>query len=203
MESNDFFVVGLGASAGGQQSLREFFQHLPEKPGAAFVVVTHLLRDHFSILDRIISRSTRMDVIRMTGIDKIQANCVYVMPENVKVQIDRGYLVLQPRSEDEILNKTIDHFFHSLGRGQGEKAVAIVFSGMGSDGLEGVQTIHEHGGMVLVQDPRSTDFKGMPESIIDRDNPDVVLPPAQLAVSLMSRIYEKQSVLRSSSFGDI
>ena len=196
MESREFFVVGLGASAGGQQSLREFFQHLPEQPGAAFVVVTHLLRDHFSILDQLISKSTRMNVIRLTGIDEIQPNHVYVMPENVKVQVQQGYLVLQPRLKDEILNKTIDHFFHSLGRDQREKAVAIVFSGMGSDGLEGVQTIHKNGGMVLVQDPRSTDFKGMPESITSRDSPDVVLPPAQLAAGLMSRIHEKQSVVR-------
>jgi two-component system, chemotaxis family, protein-glutamate methylesterase/glutaminase len=197
MKRNGFYIVGLGASAGGHQSLSEFFQHLPEEPGAAFVVVTHLLRDHFSILDRIISKHTRMTVVRMNGADIIRPNHVYVMPENVKVHVKNGTLFLTPREADEVLNKAIDLFFQSLGKDQRDKAIGIVFSGMGSDGFEGVQTIHQHGGMVLVQDPRSTDFKGMPETIINRDNPDVVLPPADLASELISLIHEKQSVARS------
>ena len=192
MDLNQFFVVGLGASAGGHQSLKDFFQHLPEHPGAAFVVVTHLLRSHYSVLDRIISKYTRMTVIRMSGIDTIRPNHVYVMPENVKVQVQKGKLVLQPRPPDEVLNKTIDFFFESLGNDLQNRAVAIVFSGMGSDGFEGIQTIHKHGGLVLVQDPRSTNFKGMPETVINGNSPDVVLPPSELASSLMSVISEKK-----------
>ena len=181
MGMNDFYVVGLGASAGGHEALKEFFLNLPEQPGAAFVVVTHLLRTHSSILDRMILKYTKMTVVRLTGVDIIRPNHVYVMPENVKLEMKNGRLILQPRPVDEVLNRTIDHFFESLGKDQREKSMAIVFSGMGTDGFEGVQAIHKYGGTVLVQDPRSTHFRGMPETVIHQDSPDVILPPAKLA----------------------
>lgn len=189
-----FHLVSLGASAGGHHALREFFENLPHPPGMSFVVVTHLRRDHFSILDRIISRFTKMSVVRITGGEIIKVNHVYVMPENVNVQVRRGILFLRPRDEDRKVHKPIDVFFHSLAEDRREKAVGIIFSGMGNDGFEGVQAIHHYGGMVLVQDPRSTEFKSMPESIIKNDSPDVILPPAQLADRLMLLISEKGSV---------
>lgn len=193
MEMQDFYLVGLGASAGGHQSLREFFENMPDQPGMSFVV-THLRRDHISILDQIISRYTRMAVVRMKGGDVIRVNHVYVMLENAQAEVKDGILVLKPRGVGDRLHKPIDIFFHSLARDRREKAVGIVFSGMGSDGFEGVQAIHENGGTVLVQDPRSTEFSSMPETIVKRDNPDVILPPAQLARELMLMLSERQSV---------
>jgi two-component system, chemotaxis family, protein-glutamate methylesterase/glutaminase len=192
MRENSFYVVGIGASAGGQHALKEFFLNLPTSPGIAFVVVTHLLRDYRSILDTILSRFTSMHVVRMKGGDIIRPNTVYVMPENVKVYVKNGSLILKPREQDYLINKTIDEFFHSLGEDQKDKAVAIVFSGMGTDGIEGVKTIHEFGGTVLVQDPASTTFKSMPDTIIKEDHPDRVLPPAELAHNLIRIISEKE-----------
>lgn len=194
MENKNFFIAALGASAGGHQALKEFFEHLPEPNGVAFVVVTHLLRGHFSILDQILSRYTDMPVQRMTGFDEIRPNQVYVMPENVKAYIKNGNLILEPREKDEIRNNTIDLFFHSLGEDQQENAIAIIFAGMGSDGLKGVQTIHDCGGTVLVQDPKSTPFKSMPDSIIREDNPDIVMTPAGLAANLLKIISLKKAV---------
>jgi chemotaxis response regulator CheB len=195
MQLKEFYVVGLGASAGGHQSLKEFFLNLPEQPGAAFVVVTHLLRNHFSILDQMISKFTGMRVVRIAGGEQILPNHVYVMPEKVKVEIRSNRFILRSRLSEEVVNKTIDTFFHSLGKEMGRRAVGIVFSGMGSDGYEGVQTIHKHGGIVLVQDPHSAEFKGMPETIINRNSPDAVLPPSELASGLMSLILESKSAL--------
>lgn len=193
----DFYVVGIGASAGGHDALKEFFSHIPPDTGMAFVVVTHLLRSHKSILPRILSRFTSMPVLRMKGVDMITPNTVFVLPENATADVKKGMLIIKPRSEGEIINKTIDEFFHALGEELQEKAVAIVFSGMGTDGSEGVQTIHEHGGIVLVQEPNSTAFKSMPDAVIERDHPDEILPPVQLAKNLLKIIAEKkQKVLK-------
>lgn len=65
MENHTFFVVGIGASAGGQDALKVFFENLPNDLPAAFVVVTHLFRGHKSQLDKIISGHTRMPVQRI------------------------------------------------------------------------------------------------------------------------------------------
>ena len=197
--SNDFYVVGIGASAGGHDALKDFFSHMPPDTGMAFVVVTHLLRTHKSILPRILSRFTAMPVLRMKGVDMLKPNTVFVLPENASADVKNGMLLLKPRKDDEIINKTIDEFFHALAEDQQEKAIAIVFSGMGTDGADGVQTIHAHGGIVLVQEPGSTAFKSMPDAAIRSDHPDEILPPAQLAENLLKIISEKRQQVYKES----
>jgi two-component system, chemotaxis family, protein-glutamate methylesterase/glutaminase len=193
MEKSEFYVVGLGASAGGYQALKEFFCNIPDNPNIAFVVVTHLLRGHKSILDKILSKFTSLKVVRMKGLDIVRPNTVYVLPEDQKVYMRNGALILKPRNENEIVNKTIDEFFHTLAEDQKEKAVAIILSGMGTDGSSGVESIHEFGGLVLVQEPYSTQFKSMPNAIINRDHPDQVLPPKELARNLIEIIEAKKN----------
>jgi two-component system, chemotaxis family, protein-glutamate methylesterase/glutaminase len=191
MGKQSFYVAGLGASAGGHQALKEFFQHIPNDPGIAFCVVTHLLRAHNSILDKILSRYTSLKVCRMQHLQPVKPNHVYVMPEGVKAYIHEGFLVLRPRHIDEKVNKTVDEFFYSLAEDQGNKAIGIVFSGMGDDGADGAQVIHDHGGTVLVQEPDSTPFKSMPESVIKRDHPEKILSPSMLAKNLVAHIAQK------------
>jgi two-component system CheB/CheR fusion protein len=188
----DFFIAGIGASAGGHDALKQFFDNLPPNPGVAFCVITHLIRDHKSILDKIISRHTDLKVVRMKGADVVKPNHIYVMPENAKAYIKNGSVYLRERTATEVINKTVDEFLYSLAEDQKERAIAIIFSGMGDDGSRGVDVIHEFGGIVLVQDPQSTAFKSMPEHAIKRDDPDQILPPALLARTLMDQIRVKQ-----------
>jgi chemotaxis response regulator CheB len=198
MQKGSFYIAGLGASAGGQAALEEFFEQMPPDTGVAFVVVTHLLRGHRSILDKILQRSSALPVQRMKGYDIVQPDRVYVLPEDAKVYIKNGCLILKPRGEEENGNKTIDLFFHSLAEDQREKAIGIVFSGMGTDGSKGVQTIHEFGGKVFVQEPHSTLFSSMPDAAIRRDSPDKILKPACLADYLVEAVKADKVSIRQS-----
>lgn len=184
MENGDFYIAGIGASAGGHDALREFFGNFTYSDNVSFVVVTHLLRDHISILDKIISRFTGMLVTRIGDNERVKPGRVYVMPENVEVRIVDGRLFLDPRDQNSNMNRTIDKFFKSLAIDQRDKAIAIIFSGMGSDGAQGVFDVHANGGIVLVQEPRSTEFKSMPAEAIRSDHPEKILPPAELARAL-------------------
>jgi two-component system CheB/CheR fusion protein len=76
----DFPVVGIGASAGGLQAVKSFFQHMPYDSGMAFVVILHLSPDHHSIVDRIIQEVTAMPVLQVTETTDIKKNTVYVIP---------------------------------------------------------------------------------------------------------------------------
>ncbi len=197
MAIRNFFVAGIGASAGGQEALKEFFSNLPLRPNIAFCVITHLLREHESVLDRILSKFTNLKVKRMKGMDIVEPSVVYVMPAGVKAYIKEGCIILKERPGEERINKTVDEFFYSLAEDQRERAIGIVFSGMGDDGARGVQLIHEFGGTVLVQEPHSTAFKSMPENAIKRDHPDQILPPAMLARNLMTYVSQKNVELRN------
>ena len=134
----------------------------------------------------------------MKGSDLIKPNRIYVMPEGVKAYVRDRYIYLKPRQQHEVINKTVDEFFISLAEDQRDRAIGIIFSGMGEDGTRGVQAIHEKGGIVLIQDPDSTPFKSMPENAILRDHPDQVLSPALLAKTILQEISRKKFELNNS-----
>ena len=80
----------------------------------------------------------------------------------------------------------IDFFFRSLAQDQHERAICIVLSGTGSDGTQGVRAIKGEGGMVMAQNPESTEYDGMPRSAIATGLVDYVLPPAEMPAQLIA-----------------
>src|SRR5262245_32449804 len=114
MKNAPHYIVGIGASAGGHQALKELFENIPPGLPAAFVVVTHLIRDRRSMLAEIMANYVVMPVERIHGIVVPEAGQVYVMPENVLLEIRQGILYLTPRPEDYVWNQAINVFFASL-----------------------------------------------------------------------------------------
>ena len=182
--SSTFYVVGLGASAGGLEALRGFFAAVPGKSGAAFVVVQHLAPDHRSQMVELLATHTRASVHQIEDGVAVEPDNVYVIPPGKCVKIFGGKLHLFD-PEKKAPHLPIDQFFRSLAEDCGERAIAISLSGTGSDGTLGVRAIKEAGGMVMVQDEESAKFSGMPDSAGATGLADYVLPPAEMAQKLM------------------
>lgn len=194
------YIVGIGASAGGHSALKEFFRDIPPGLPAAFVVVTHLLRDHHSMLTEIMANYVVMPVERIRGIVVPEAGRVYVMPENVLLEIRQGILYLTPRPDDYAWNQAINVFFTSLAHDQRDRALGVILSGMGSDGAAGALMLYRHGGDVLVQEPTSAQFDSMPRAAIRVDHPDFVLPPRELGQRLAAMLQLDDGLLPSHKF---
>jgi two-component system CheB/CheR fusion protein len=186
--SKPFYIVGIGASAGGYEAIWKFFSHIPANPGMAFIVVQHLNRDHPSVAHKLLANHTPLPIYRARHGQVVAVNSIYQLPENKLMTIAQGRLLLRERAPEEIINWAVDIFFHSLAEDQKEKAIGIILSGMGSDGAAGAQAIHQQGGLVLVQEPASTPYQSMPRMAIYQDNPDLILPPAQLAQALVELV---------------
>lgn len=176
-------VVAVGASAGGLEALQEFFGNVPAGLGASFVVVQHLSPDHLSMMDELLSRHTIMPVHAVTDGDRLEPDHVYLIPpaHNLICEGERLRLKDQPERGLGVLNLAIDMFFASLAQAAGVHATAVVLSGTGSDGAAGISKIGEGGGIVLVQDPSTAKFDGMPISAIQTGLADVIGSPSQLA----------------------
>ena len=184
MNEDGFYVVGIGASAGGLRALEEFFDHMPSDSGAAFIVIQHLSPDFKSLMKELLSRRTRMDVHRVKEGMAIAPNNVYLIPPGKNLRVKEGKLHLsaqQSRKVHGAISFPINIFFNSLADNYAEQAVGIVLSGTGSDGTQGLQAIKDRGGTVLVQDPNTAEFNGMPQSAIATGTVDRVLPLAELA----------------------
>ena len=180
-------IVGIGASAGGLAAFEAFFSGMPANslPGMAFVLVQHLAPDHKSILTSLVSRCTRMQVFEVVDGMAVLPNCVYIIPPNRDMAFLNGTLQLLEPAAPRGQRLPINFFFRSLAQDQHEHAIAIVLSGTGSDGTMGIREIKAGGGMVMAQNPDSTEYDGMPRNAIATNLVDYVLPPAEMPAQLI------------------
>ncbi|HEY9865251.1 MAG TPA: chemotaxis protein CheB [Candidatus Obscuribacterales bacterium] len=182
-----FFVVAMGASAGGLQPLEEFFTHLPNNPGAAFVVLQHLSPDFPSLMPELIQRRTSMEVQSIKDGMQLKPNCIYVLPPRHTLRLEKDCLRLEQHLAERV-NYPINIFFKSLATEWGEKVIGILLSGTGNDGTEGLQIISQKGGVTLVQSPETAQFTSMPSSVIPCDCLDGILSPQDLAQAVYSLV---------------
>ena len=186
IKKNDFPIVGIGASAGGLETLEQFFSKMPENSGMAFVIVQHLDPTHVGMMPELLQRTTKMKVFQAKDSLVVNPNCVYVIPPNKSMSILNGTLHLFAPIETHGLRLPIDTFFRSLALDRQEKSIGIILSGMGSDGSLGIKAIKERSGIVLVQDPQTAKFNGMPTSATETILPDIVAPVEELPDKLIS-----------------
>lgn len=174
-------TVGIGASAGGHEALEQFFSALPADTGFAFVVVTHLPHDGPSLLAGILRRFTAMQVVTIEDGMPLQPSTIYVPPPSKELLIREGRLRFYDHGGEERQRHPIDRFLTSLADDLGQSAIAVVFSGFGSDGSEGVKRIKENGGIVLIQDPKAATNPFMPQNAIATGAIDEVLSAQGIA----------------------
>ncbi len=180
-DHNDFFIVGIGASAGGLQALQSFFSELPDRNPAAFIVTQHLSPDFESMMDELLAKYTKMPVVKVTKSVKVKPNHVYVMSPKRNLELVDGSLKPKAPNAYEKPNLPIDLFFNSLGQERKNNAVAIILTGTGTDGSRGIKTIKEQGGIVMVQHPDSAKFDGMPNAAVHTGLTDFILDLPELA----------------------
>ena len=180
--------VGIGASAGGLEAIESFFTNMPPDSGMAFIVVQHLSPDYKSLMVELLSKKTTMPVHRAEDAMEVLPNHVYLIPPKKNLTIFHGKLLLSDQDHSRGINLPIDLFLRSLADDQAERAVAIILSGTGSDGMRGVRAVKENGGMVMVQSEESAKFDGMPRSAISTGLADFVLPPDQMPRQLQAFI---------------
>ena len=191
--------VGIGASAGGLEAIDAFFNNMDPNSGCAFIVVQHLSPDHKSLMTELLSKRTAMTAQRAEEGMTVLANHVYLIPPNHDMRIFHGKLLLTEQKRQGGINLPIDIFLTSLAEDQGEKAVAIILSGTGSDGTRGVRAIKEKVGMVMVQNPESAAFDGMPRSAIATGLSDYILPPDEMPEELLRFIKHPYASKQESS----
>jgi two-component system CheB/CheR fusion protein len=186
-------VASIGASAGGVAALQDFFEALPARVGAAFVVIVHLDPEHSSELSRIISARTSMPVIEVVESHHIEADTIYVISPNRRLLVSADGISSAPFEEPRGQRAPIDQFFRSVADHHGD-GFAIILTGAGSDGAVGVKTVKEAGGLIIVQDPNEAEYPSMPRSAIASGVADFVLPVREIAARLPELVRQKQEI---------
>jgi two-component system, chemotaxis family, CheB/CheR fusion protein len=192
--NKDLYVIAIGASAGGMEAIHLLFDHTPED-GVAYVIIQHLSPDHKSFMAELLAKHSKLKIFEVENNMDIEPNCVYLMPRGKNMTIRNRRLLLtdirplQP-------NTAIDIFLNSLAEDQGDKSIAVILSGTGTDGTKGIAAIKKSGGLVIVQDPESAKFNGMPNSAIESGNADFILAPQLIPEEIIA--YLKRDVLEDN-----
>ena len=191
-----FPVIGIGASAGGLETLNALFSIMPADSNMAFVVIQHLSPQHKSIMASLLEKQTQMVVSEIEDGATVEPNHVYLNPPGKNVAIFNRRLHLMEPVKSNSINLPIDFFFKSLSEDQGENAVGIILSGTASDGTLGIREINSGNGMVMVQDPDTAKYDGMPRSAVDTGLVDFIVPVEKMPETLIQ--YVRHPFLESS-----
>lgn len=181
-----FPIAGIGASAGGLEALEQFFSHMPDNAGIAFVVVQHLDPNHKGMMPELLQRTTGMTVLEAGNRMPIKPDCVYINPPNKELSILHDTLYLLDPVAPHGLRLPIDAFLASLAEDRRDQSIGILLSGMGSDGKLGLRAIKDKSGLVLVQDPADARFESMPRSVIDAGIADIIDTAAELPAHIIN-----------------
>ncbi len=188
---NVHYIVGIGASAGGLEAYNNFFDNAPENSRLSYILVQHLSPDYKSLLVDLLSRHTHMKIYEAENEMAILPNCIYVIPPGKNLTVGDDKLIIEEKdTADKGPNTSIDTFFYSLADQYGDRAIAIVLSGTGTDGSRGIEAIKDAEGLVIVQDPQSAKFDGMPRSSIATGRADLILPTSKMHVEIINYINE-------------
>ncbi len=180
MEHAGYPVVGIGASAGGLEAMTALFDAESALDGMALVIVQHLDPKSESHLVPLLTQHTSLTVRPAQDGLEIEPDHVYVCVPNRDLVVRDGRLRLLDPETERSLRRPIDRFFESLASAYGDRAIAVVLSGAASDGSRGISEIKSAGGMVIVQDPQTAEFDGMPSSAIHTGLVDLVLPAEKI-----------------------
>ena len=183
-------VVGIGASAGGISALREFFAHSDPAVEAAYIVILHLSPDHESKLAQVLQGATPMPVQQVTGAVTLEARHVYVISPSRGLTASGGRLLVSDMTRLEQRRSPVDIFFRTLADAHHARAVAVILSGTGPDGSNGLKRIKEHDGLAIAQDPAEAEHGDMPRNAIDTSLVDYILPVAEMPARIAA--YQRQ-----------
>jgi two-component system CheB/CheR fusion protein len=142
----------------------------------AFILVSHLDPGHASMLAEILRRHSAIPVVEAENQQEVQPDHVYTIPPNREMTLFRGTLQLIVPGQQRGQRMPIDSFFRSLAEEGGERSIAVILSGTGTDGTLGLRAVLGAGGVSFVQDPATAKYDGMPASAIQSGLATYILP---------------------------
>lgn len=198
-------IVGVGASAGGLEALRDFVAALPPAAPFSYIVVQHVSPTHVSLLMNLLAPMTKLTVQDLRDRQRPEPGVVYITPPNRDVTLRDGVLHLTEPEETVGPKPSINRFFNSLARELGEHTIAIILSGTGSDGAAGMRAIKAEGGITIIQEPATAKYDGMPKFALRTGSVDLIMPADQIGSTLerlLKAPIEQLAMLDEGAQGD-
>ncbi len=185
-------IVAIGVSTGGPNALAALLPSLPGNLPVPVAIVQHMPPLFTRLLAERLNAQSSLSVVEgQTGM-VLKSGAVYIAPGDYHMELRRSgdtviVGLIQTPAENSC-RPAVDVLFRSVARVYGSRAVGVVLTGMGQDGLRGAEAICEAGGRVIAQDERTSVVWGMPGFVARAGLADKVLPLEDIAADIVRRI---------------
>ncbi|MBN9614296.1 MAG: chemotaxis response regulator protein-glutamate methylesterase [Acidobacteriales bacterium] len=200
-------VVVIGLSTGGPSALEQMLPRLPRDFPVPVLIVQHMPKLFTGALAERLDRCCALRVMEAYGSAAILPGTIWLAPGDSHMEVSERRMGSLPGREarmrlhrQEPLNHcrpSVDYLFHSAARLYGAGVLALMMTGMGSDGLSGARAVHEAGGVVLAQDEATSAVWGMPGRVVESGIANAVLPLAAIAGELRQRVSASRTMLQA------
>lgn len=175
-------LVAIGASTGGPKALETVLRGLPSDLPAGIVITQHMPAGFTTSLAERLDRVCEISVQEASSGARIMSGVAYIAPGGYHLKVtDKHTVELDSRPPVTYVKPSVDFMMSSIAPVFKERVIAVILTGMGRDGADGVKQIKEYGGKVICQDETSSTIFGMPKAVIDEGNADHVLPLSSIA----------------------
>ncbi len=188
-------IIVVGASAGGVEALLQLVSGLPRGLPAAMFVVLHTSAEGPGMLPEILRRRSTLRVMAAQDEGPIEPGRVYVAPPDRHLLLERNRMCLGRGPSENRHRPAIDPLFRSAAYAHESRVIGVLLSGYLDDGVAGLITIKEHGGISVVQSPEDALVAAMPRAAIDNDHVDYSVPVAAMPELLAKLVqnYKRKS----------
>lgn len=195
-----FQLALIAASAGGIPALQDFLGRLPKDFPIPIAIVLHRSQTRAPVLANILSRKCPLAVRAAEQGESLRPGIVYLAParRHLVVRANRTFHLMDG-SKIKYVHSSANPLFESAAYALDGRVVAIVLTGSGTDGTNGVQTVKGMGGVVLVQEPASSAYASMPLSAIGTGAVDRVLPLERIPAELMRLVAKPKRARRAAT----
>lgn len=193
IKAAQFEIVAIAASAGGLSALSHVLGALPADFTAPIAIVQHLDPHHRSLMAEILGKRTPLQVKQAEEGDKLRPGWVYIAPPDYHLLVNQdGTLSLSHAEPVHYVRPSADLLFESMADSYGERAIAVVLTGSGSDGEMGVQSVKNRDGTVIAQNEETAEYFGMPGAAIATECIDFVLALDEIAPALVTLVMKEE-----------
>lgn len=176
----DPYWIGIGASAGGLEAMKELLSELPDATDTIYIIAQHLDPKHPTILKDLLSRITHLPITLVDQDTVPRSGNIYLIAPGHNARVINQHIILTPAAAVGP-KPSISELFTSLAADAADKAIGIILSGTGSDGAQGMIAIKAAGGITLAQDEDTAKYTGMPRAARETGFVDLVLSPKEIA----------------------
>lgn len=190
-------VVAIGVSTGGPNALATVFSALPANFPVPIVIVQHMPPVFTRLLAERLSAHSSIEVAEGENGQLLEAGKAYIAPGGYHMVVGKtekfgAHIQINQEPMENSCRPSVDVLFRSVARVYGARALGIIMTGMGADGLRGCELIYDAGGQVLAQDEATSVVWGMPGFIAKMGLADKILPLPAIADEITRRVYEKR-----------